>query len=137
MNMMIEFSKPIKNDGSEAFRKCVMDFCLAPKAKTIRITKEDIEQLLNDRALTVVFEKTNNLQKMINDLLSCKERFSLCILKMVYLKLHPQSNPMVEEVLHLNDLIRMFANTENPLWGMASDESVATRMEIMYAYSPK
>ena len=39
--------------------------------------------------------------------------------------------------LHLNDLIRMFANTENPLWGMASDESVATRMEIMYAYSPK
>ena len=56
--MMIEFSKPIKNDGSEAFRKCVMDFCLAPKAKTIRITKEDIEQLLEDRELTVVFEKT-------------------------------------------------------------------------------
>jgi hypothetical protein len=27
--------------------------------------------------------------------------------------------------------------TENPLWGMASDESVATRIEIMYAYSPK
>jgi hypothetical protein len=44
--MMIEYSKPIKNDGSEAFRKCVIDFCLAPKAKTIRITKEDIEQLL-------------------------------------------------------------------------------------------
>ena len=58
-------------------------------------------------------------------------------LKMVYLKLNPQSNPKVDEVLHLNDLIRMFANTENPLWGMASDESVATRIEIMYAYSPK
>ena len=56
---------------------------------------------------------------------------------MVNLKLHPQSNPTVEEVLHLNDLLRMFANTENPLWGMASDESVAARMEVMYAYSPK
>jgi hypothetical protein len=31
----------------------------------------------------------------------------------------------------------MFANTEIPLWGMASDESVSTRMEVMYAYSPK
>ena len=135
--MMIEFSKPIKNDGSEAFRKCVMDFCLVPKAKTIRITKEDIEQLLEDRELTVVFEKTNNLQDMINDLQSCKDRFSICILKMVYLKINPQSNPKVEEVLHLNDLIRLFANTETPLWGFASDESVATRMEVMYAYSPK
>ena len=135
--MMIEFSKPIKNDGSEAFHKCVMDFCLAPKAKTIRITKEDIEQLLEDRELTVVFEKTNNLQDMINDLQSCKDRFSICILKMVYLKINPQSNPKVEEVLHLNDLIRLFANTETPLWGFASDESVATRMEVMYAYSPK
>ena len=135
--MMIEFSKPIKNDGSEAFRKCVMDFCLAPKAKTIRITKEDIEQLLEDRELTVVFEKTNNLQDMINDLQSCKDRFSICILKMVYLKINPQSNPKVEEVLHLNDLIRLFANTETPLWGFASDGSVAARMEIMYAYSPK
>ena len=134
---MIEFSKPIKNDGSEAFHKCVMDFCLAPKAKTIRITKEDIEQLLEDRELTVVFEKTNNLQDMINDLQSCKDRFSICILKMVYLKINPQSNPKVEEVLHLNDLIRLFANTETPLWGFASDESVATRMEVMYAYSPK
>lgn len=47
--MMIEYNKPIKNDGSEAFRKCVMDFCLAPKIKTIRITKEDIEQLLIDK----------------------------------------------------------------------------------------
>ena len=135
--MMIEFSKPIKNDGSEAFRKCVMDFCLAPKAKTIRITKKDIEQLLEDRELTVVFEKTNNLQDMINDLQSCKDRFSICILKMVYLKINPQSNPKVEEVLHLNNLIRLFANTETPLWGFASDESVATRMEVMYAYSPK
>ena len=135
--MMIEFSKPIKNDGSEAFHKCVMDFCLAPKAKTIRITKEDIEQLLEDRELTVVFEKTNNLQNMINDLQSCKDRFSIYILKMVYLKINPQSNPKVEEVLHLNNLIRLFANTETPLWGFASDESVATRMEVMYAYSPK
>ena len=135
--MMIEFSKPIKNDGSEAFRKCVMDFCLAPKIKTIRITKEDIEQLLIDRELTVVFEKTNNLQDMINDLQSCKDRFSICILKMVYLKINPQSNPKVEEVLHLNDLIRLFANTETPLWGFASGENVAARMEIMYAYSSK
>ena len=125
---MIEFSKPIKNDGSEAFRKCVMYFCLAPQAKTIRITEKDIEKLVDDKALTVIFEKTNNLQDMINNLQSCKERFSTCILKMVYLKLNPQSNPKVDEVLHLNDLIRMFANTENPLWGMASDESVATRM---------
>ena len=135
--MMIEFSKPIKYDGSEAFRKCVVDFCLAPKAKTIRITKEDIEQLLEDRELTVVFEKTNNLQDMINDLQSCKDRFSICILKMVYLKINPQSNPKVEEVLHLNDLIRLFANTETPLWGFASGENVAARMEIMYAYSSK
>ena len=135
--MMIEFSKPIKNDGSEAFRKCVMDFCLAPKAKTIRITKEDIEQLLEDRELTVVFEKTNNLQDMIYDLQSCKDRLSICILKMVYLKINPQSNPKVEEVLHLNDLIRLFANTETPLWGFASGENVAARMEIMYAYSSK
>ena len=114
-----------------------MNFCLAPQAKTIRITEKDIEQLVDDKALTVIFEKTNNLQDMINNLQSCKERFSTCILKMVYLKLNPQSNPKVDEVLHLNDLIRMFANTENPLWGMASDESVATRIEIMYAYSPK
>lgn len=135
--MMIEYNKPIKNDGSEAFRKCVVDFCLAPKVKTIRITKEDIEQLLDDMELTIAFEKTNNLLDMINDLQSSKERFSTCIIKMVYLKINPHCNPKVEEVFPLNDLIRMFANTENPLWGMASDESVATRMEIMYAYSPK
>ena len=134
--MMIEFSKPIKNDGSEPFRKCVMDFCLAPKIKTIRITKEDIEQLLEDRELTVFFEKTNNLQDMINDLQSSKERFSTCIIKMVYLKINPHCNPKVEEVFPLNDFIRLFANTETPLWGFASDGSVAARMEIMYAYSP-
>ncbi len=135
--MMIEFCKPIKNDGSEAFRKCVMDFCLAPKIKTIRITKEDIEQLLIDRELTVVFEKTNNLQDMINDLQSCKERFSTCIIKMIYLKINPHCNPKVEEVFPLNDFIRLFANTETPLWGFASDRSVVARMEIMYAYSHK
>jgi hypothetical protein len=56
---------------------------------------------------------------------------------MVYLKINPHCNPKVEEVLHLNDLIRLFANTETPLWGFASDGSVAARMEIMYAYSPK
>lgn len=135
--MMIEYNKPIKNDGSEAFRKCVMDFCLAPKIKTIRITKEDIEQLLIDKELTVVFEKTNNLQDMINDLQSSKERFSTCIIKMVYLKINPHCNPKVEEVFPLNEFIRLFANTENPLWGFASDGSVVARMEIMYAYSPK
>lgn len=135
--MMLEYNKPIKNDGSDAFRKYVMYFCLAPKIKTIRITEEDIEQLLEDRELTIVFEKTNNLQDMINNLHSCKERFSTCILKMVYLKINPLSNPKVEEVFHLNDLIRLFANTETPLWGFASDKSMATRMEIMYAYSPK
>ena len=135
--MMIEYNKPIKNDGSEAFRKCVMDFCLAPKIKTIRITKEDIEQLLIDKELIVVFEKTNNLQDMINDLQSSKERFSTCIIKMVYLKINPHCNPKVEEVFPLNDFIRLFANTETPLWGFASDGSVVARMEIMYAYSPK
>jgi hypothetical protein len=135
--MMIEYNKPIKNDGSEAFRKCVMDFCLAPKIKTIRITKEDIEQLLIDKELTVVFEKTNNLQDMINDLQSSKERFSTCIIKMVYLKINPHCNPKVEEVFPLNEFIRLFANTEPPLWGFASDGSVVARMEIMYAYSPK
>lgn len=135
--MMIEYNKPIKNDGSEAFRKCVMDFCLAPKIKTIRITKEDIEQLLIDKELTVVFEKANNLQDMINDLQSSKERFSTCIIKMVYLKINPHCNPKVEEVFPLNEFIRLFANTETPLWGFASDGSVVARMEIMYAYSPK
>ncbi len=135
--MMIEYNKPIKNDGSEAFRKCVMDFCLAPKIKTIRITKEDIEQLLIDRELTVVFEETNNLQDMIIDLQSSKERFSTCIIKMVYLKINPHCNPKVEEVFPLNEFIRLFANTETPLWGFASDGSVVARMEIMYAYSPK
>lgn len=135
--MMIEYNKPIKNDGSEAFRKCVVDFCLAPKVKTIRITKEDIEQLLDDMELTIAFEKTNNLLDMINDLQSSKERFSTCIIKMVYLKINPHCNPKVEEVFPLNDFIRLFANTETPLWGFASDESVAARMEIMYAYSPK
>ena len=135
--MMIEYNKPIKNDGSEAFRKCVMDFCLAPKIKTIRITKEDIEQLLIDKELTVVFEKTNKLQDMINDLQSSKERFSTCIIKMVYLKINPHCNPKVEEVFPLNEFIRLFANTETPLWGFASDGSVVARMEIMYAYSPK
>jgi len=135
--MMIEYNKPIKNDGSEAFRKCVVDFCLAPKVKTIRITKEDIEQLLDDMELTIAFEKTNNLLDMINDLQSSKERFSTCIIKMVYLKINPHCNPKVEEVFPLNDFIRLFANTETPLWGFASDESVAARMEIMYAYSPQ
>ena len=108
--MMLEYNKPIKNDGSDAFRKFVMYFCLAPKIKTIRITEEDIEQLLEDRELTIVFEKTNNLQDMINNLHSCKERFSTCILKMVYLKITTLSNPKVEEVLHMNDLIRLIAN---------------------------
>ena len=134
---MIEYNKPIKNDGSEAFRKCVMDFCLAPKVKTIRITKEDIEQLLDDMELTIAFEKTNNLLDMINDLQCCKERFSTCIIKMVYLKINPHCNPKVEEVFPLNEFIRLFANTEPPLWGFASDGSVVARMEIMYAYSPK
>ena len=135
--MMIEYNKPIKNDGSEAFRKCVVDFCLAPKVKTIRITKEDIEQLLDDMELTIAFEKTNNLLDMINDLQSSKERFSTCIIKMVYLKINPHCNPKVEEVFPLNDFIRLFANTETPLWGFASDGSVVARMEIMYAYSSK
>ena len=135
--MMIEFSKPFKNDGSKAFRMCVMDFCLAPQVKTIRITEEDIEQLLDDKELTVIFEKTDSLQDMISDLQSCKERFSTCILKMVYLKINPHCSPKLEEVFHLNDLIRLFANTETPLWGFASGENVAARMEIMYAYSSK
>ena len=134
--MMIEFNKPIKNDGSEAFRMCVMNFCLTPKVKTIRITKEDVERLLDDKEMTVIFEKTDSLQDMINNLQSCKERFSTYILKMVYLKINPYCNPKVEEVFYLNDLIRMFANTETPLWGFASDESVAARIEIMYAYRP-
>ena len=30
------FSKLIKNDGSEYFRKCIIDYCLTPKEMPIR-----------------------------------------------------------------------------------------------------
>ena len=61
---MKEFSKPIRNDGSEAFRKCVMDYCLSPKVMPIHIAKEDVEQLADDKNLTVIFEKGDSLREM-------------------------------------------------------------------------
>ena len=61
---MKEFSKPIRNDGSEVFRKCVMDYCLSPKVMPIHIAKEDVEQLADDKNLTVIFEKGDSLREM-------------------------------------------------------------------------
>ena len=134
--MMKEFSRPIRNDGSEVFRKCVMDYCLSPKIMPINIAKEDVDQLADDKNLTVIFEKGNSLQEMTEDIGSCKDRFARCILRMVYLKYHPDNKPRLQDVHDRNGFCKLFANTENPLWGLAADDTIGTKMEIMFAYSP-
>ncbi|MBR1556946.1 MAG: hypothetical protein IJ647_04185 [Prevotella sp.] len=135
--MMKEYSRLIKNDGSEVFRKCVIDYCLSPKVMPIHISKEDVEQLVDDKNLTVIFEKGDSLQEMTEGIGSCKDRFSRCILKMVYLKYHPDNKPRLQDVHDRNGFCKLFANTENPLWGLAADDTIITKMEMMFAYSPK
>lgn len=135
--MRKEFSKPIKNDGSEDFRKCVMDYCLKPKIMPIHIDKEEVEQLVEDENLTIVFEKGMSLQDMTKGIGSCRERFSKCILKMVYLKYHPNNKPKLEDVHDRNGFCELFSNIENPIWGLAADDSIETKMEMMFAYSPQ
>ena len=135
--MIKEFSKPIKNDGSESFRMCVMDYCLKPKVMPIHIDKEEVEQLVEDETLTVIFERGDNFQDMTKDIEYNKERFSCCILKMVYLKYHPDNTLKLEDVHDRNGFCDLFANTENPIWGLAADDSIETKMEMMFAYSPQ
>ena len=134
---MKEFSKPIKNDGSKAFRECVMDYCLSPKVMPIHISQEDVEQLVGDSNLTIIFEKGDSLQEMTAGIGSCKDRFSKCILKMVYLKYHPDNRPRLQDIHDRNGFCKYFANTENPLWGLAGDNTIGTKMEMMFAYSHK
>lgn len=134
---MKEYSKPIRNDGSEVFRKCVMDYYLSPKVMPIHIAQKDVEQLLDDSNLTVIFEKGNSLQEMTEGIGSCKDRFSRCILKMVYLKYHSDNKPRLQDVHDRNGFCKLFANKENPLWGLAADDNISTKMEMMFAYSPK
>ena len=134
--MIKEYSKPIKNDGSKVFRECVMDYCFKPIEMPIRITREEVEQLLADRSVTVIFEKGRSLAEMTEDIQSCKERFSRCVLKMLYLKYNPSNRPTMEDVWDRNGFVSLFANTENPLWGLAPDRTIESKMEMMFAYSP-
>lgn len=134
---MKEFRKPIGNDGSETFRQCVIDYCLKPKEMPIRISKEDVEDLINDKSISVIFERGCSLAEMTNRLPVNSERFSECILKMVYLKYNPDNRPTIEEIQDRNGLIELFDNTENPIWGLAADDSVEIKMEMMIAYCPK
>lgn len=134
---MKEFSKLIKNDGSEDFRKCIMDYCLTPKEMPIRISKDDVEAIVNDPSITIVFERGDSMAQMTEGIQSCKERFSRCVLKMVYLKFNPSSKPSLEDVWDKNGLVCLFANKENPLYGLTADETIETKMEMMFAYSPK
>ena len=134
---MKEFSKLIKNDGSEDFRKCIMHYCLTPKDMPIRISKEDVEAIVNDPSITIVFERGDSMAQMTEGIQSCKERFSRCVLKMVYLKFNPNSEPSLEDVWDKNGLVSLFANKENPLYGLTADETIETKMEMMFAYSPQ
>ncbi len=134
--MTKEFSKPIKNDGSVAFRECVMDYCFKPIEMPIRITREEVEHLLADKSVTVIFEKGGSLAEMTENIQSCKERFSRCVLKMVYLKYNPRDKLTMEDVWDRNGFVSLFANTENPLWGLAPDRTIESKMEMMFAYSP-
>lgn len=114
-----------------------MDYCLKPKIIPIHIDKEEVEQLVEDKTLTVIFEKGDSLQEMTEGIGSCKDRFSRCILKMVYLQYHPDNKPRLQDVHDRKGFCKLFANTENPLWGLASDDTIGTKMEMMLAYSPK
>jgi len=133
---MIEYSKPIRNNGSEDFRKCVMDYCLKPKIMPIHIHKNDVEQMLEDKNLIVIFEKGDSFQDMTEGIESCRDRFSRCVLKMVYLKYHPDNKPKLEDVHDRNGFCNLFANKENPIWGLAADNTIGTKMEMMFAYTP-
>ena len=134
---MKEFRKPISNDGSEAFRQCVMDFCLKSKEMPIQVSKENVESLIENKSTNVIFERGRSLAEMTNRLSVNNERFSECILKMVYLKYNPNNRPTIEEIQDRNGLIELFNNTENPICGLAADDSVEIKMEMMIAYCPK
>ena len=54
---MKAFNKSIKNDGSQAFRQCVMDYCLKPKDVPIHISKATIESIMQDKSLAVISRK--------------------------------------------------------------------------------
>ena len=122
--MNIKLSKPIKNDGSETFRQSVMDYCLNTKVTPIHISKDYVAKLVKDQTLTVIYEKGCSLEEITNKLLLHKECFSECILKMA----------SIEDIEDRNGLIELFANTKNPIWGLAADESVETKLELMIAY---
>ena len=132
--MNIKFSKPIKNDGSETFRQSVMDYCLNTKVMPIHISKDYVAKLVKDQTLTVIYEKGGSLVEITNKLLLLKERFSECILKMAYIKYNPNNRPSIEDIEDRNGLIELFANKKNPIWGLAADESVETKLELMIAY---
>ena len=132
--MNIKFSKPIKNDGSETFRQSVMDYCMNTKVTPIHISKDYVAKLVKDQTLTVIYEKGGSLVEITNKLLLLKERFSECILKMAYIKYNPNNRPSIEDIEDRNGLIELFANKKNPIWGLAADESVETKLELMLAY---
>lgn len=133
--MNIKFSKLIKNDGSETFRQSVMDYCLNTKVMPIHISKDYVAKLVKDQSLTVIYEKGCSLEEITNKLLLHKKCFSECILKMAYIKYNPNNRPTIEDIEDRNGLIELFANTKNPIWGLAADESVETKLEILIAYN--
>lgn len=133
--MNIKFSKPIKNDGSETFRQNVMDYCMNAKVTPIHISKDYVAKLVKDQTLTVIYEKGGSLVEITNKLLLLKERFSEYILKMAYIKYNPNNRPSIEDIEDRNGLIELFANKKNPIWGLAADESVETKLEILLAYN--
>ena len=132
--MNIKFSKPIKNDGSETFRQSVMDYCMNTKVTPIHISKDYVAKLVKDPSLTVIYEKGCNLEEITNRLLLHKECFAECILIMAYIKYNPNNRPSIEDIEDRNGLIELFANKKNPIWGLAADESVETKLELMIAY---
>ena len=132
---MKAFNKSIKNDGSQAFRQCVMDYCLKPKDVPIHISKATIESMMQDKSLAVIFEKGSSLREMTSEITLRKNKSSKYILQIVYLKYHPSYKLLMEDIIGGNELLQLFDNPYNPMWGLAADETIETKMEMMLAYS--
>ena len=43
----------------------------------------------------------------------------------------------MQDVHDRNGFCKLIANTENPLWGLVADDTIGTKMEMLFAYSPK
>ena len=109
-----------------------MDYCFKPIEMPIRISREDVDQLLADKSVTVIFEKGCSLPEMTEDIQSCKERFSKCVLKMVYLKYNPSNKPTMEDVWDRNGFVSLFANTEKRVCQNANTILIILQFETIH-----